>query len=147
MHDIGKIGVPDSILLKPGKLTPEEYEIMKQHTVYGRDALLSSERKLGHNSFLHLAAEIAYTHQERWDGSGYPLGLKGEEIPLSGRIMAVADVYDALTNERPYKEAMSHDQTIAYLKENSGILFDPEIIELMPEFEEKFYSIHKLKHP
>ena len=145
LHDIGKIGVPDNILLKPGKLTTEEYEIMKKHTVYGRDALLRSERKLGHNSFLRLAAEIAYTHQERWDGSGYPLGLRGEDIPLSGRIMAVADVYDALTNERPYKRAMEHDEAIAYLKANGGVLFDPEIIALLPLFEEEFRRTHKEK--
>lgn len=145
LHDIGKIGVPDSILLKPGKLTTDEYEIMKKHTIYGRDALLSSERKLGHNSFLHLAAEIAYTHQERWNGSGYPIGLKGEDIPLSGRIMAVADVYDALTNKRVYKEALSHVQAIDFLKQNSGVLFDPEIIDLLPDFENKFYRVHQ-KH-
>jgi len=147
LHDIGKIGVPDNILLKPGKLTSEEFEVMKQHTVYGRDALLKSEQKLGHNSFLRLAAEIAYTHQERWDGTGYPLGLAGEAIPLSGRIMAVADVYDALTSDRPYKSAMGHDEAMAYLKENGGILFDPEIIAFIPSFEEEFRRVHDVKHP
>jgi len=143
LHDIGKIGIPDSILLKKGKLTSEEMEVMKKHTIYGRDALLRSERKLGSNSFLKLAAEIAYTHQERWDGSGYPRGLKGEDIPLSGRIMAVADVYDALRSERPYKKAMGHEETVAYLKENGGTLFDPYITALLPELERKFLYIYE----
>jgi HD-GYP domain-containing protein (c-di-GMP phosphodiesterase class II) len=143
LHDIGKIGIPDKILLKKGKLTPEEMEIMKRHTVYGRNALLQSEKKLGSNSFLHLAAEIAYTHQERWNGSGYPQGLKGEEIPLSGRIMAIADVYDALRSERPYKEKMDHEEAIGYLQKHSGILFDPEIISLLPELEKKFAEIYE----
>lgn len=142
LHDIGKIGVPDSILLKPGKLTPEEFEVIKQHTTCGRDALLQSERKLGHNSFLNLAAEIAYTHQERWDGSGYPRALKGGDIPLSGRIVAVADVYDALTSERPYRKPMSHEQAISYLQENSGTLFDPDIIDLLPEISRKFHEVN-----
>jgi HD-GYP domain-containing protein (c-di-GMP phosphodiesterase class II) len=143
LHDIGKIGVPDSILFKPGKLTPEEMEIMKKHTMYGRDALLKSEHKVGHNDFLHQAALIAYTHQERWNGSGYPQGLRGEEIPLSGRIMAVADVYDALTTKRVYKEPMPHDEAIAYIEQNSGVLFDPDIIGLFPRLKDKFYQIYK----
>jgi HD-GYP domain-containing protein (c-di-GMP phosphodiesterase class II) len=143
LHDIGKIGIPDSILLKRGKLTVEEMEVMKKHTIYGRDILLRSERKLGSNSFLKLAAEIAYTHQERWDGSGYPQGLRREEIPLSGRIMAVADVYDALRSDRPYKKAMDHEKSIAYLKANGGVLFDPYLIELLPELERKFLYIYE----
>ena len=143
LHDIGKIGVPDKILLKTDKLTPEELEIMKKHPVYGRDALLKSEHKLGHNNFLHLAAQIAYTHQERWNGSGYPQGLKGEDIPISGRIMAVADVYDALTTKRVYKEPMTHEYAFSYMKKNSAMLFDPEIIDLLPELEKKFQQIHQ----
>ncbi|MFT7880616.1 MAG: HD domain-containing phosphohydrolase [Sulfurimonas sp.] len=141
LHDIGKIGVPDSILRKSGKLTPEEKKIMEAHTIYGRDALLRSKQNLGDHNFLQLAAEIAYTHQERWDGSGYPRGLEREEIPLSGRIMAVADVYDALTSRRVYKAPVSHEDAITYLKENSGILFDPEILLHLPEFESKFLEI------
>ena len=146
LHDIGKIGIPDSILLKEGPLSFEEMEIMKTHTTIGRDALLRSEHKLGSNTFLRLAAEIAYSHQERWDGSGYPLGLKGEEIPLSGRIMAVADVYDALRSERPYKAALSHEKAVSYLRKQSGILFDPKIIALLPEFEKRFEAVYETMH-
>ncbi|UFH60359.1 HD-GYP domain-containing protein [Sulfurovum mangrovi] len=138
LHDIGKIGVPDSILLKSGELTPEEREIMEAHTIYGRDALLRSKKILGQNNFLDLAAQIAYTHQERWDGSGYPQGLRGEEIPLSGRIMAVADVYDALRSRRVYKAPVTHEEAISYLQEKSGVFFDPRIIALLPELESKF---------
>ena len=141
LHDIGKIGIPDNILLKKSALSTQEMEIMKTHTTHGRDALLHSENKLGSNSFLNLAAEIAYTHQERWNGSGYPQGLKGEDIPLSSRIMAIADVYDALRSKRPYKEPMDHESSINYLKEHSDVLFDPYILEYLPEFSEKFYQI------
>lgn len=143
LHDIGKIGVPDTILLKPGKLTPEEYEQMKLHTVYGKEALLRSERRLGENSFLRLAAEIAFSHQERWNGSGYPSGLEGEAIPLSGRIMAVADVYDALISKRVYKDALSHEEAIDYLESNRGVLFDPEIVAIVVEHEAAFRRLHK----
>ncbi len=104
LHDIGKVGVPDSILLKPGKLTEEEFEQIKKHTVYGRDAILKAQEKLGNGSFLHFALEIAESHQEKWDGSGYPNGWSGESIPVSGRLMALADVYDALISKRVYKE-------------------------------------------
>ena len=104
LHDIGKIGVPDSILLKPGKLTFEEFEEMKKHTIYGRDAIMKAEAMLGsENSFLSLAREVAYTHHEKWDGSGYPRGLSGKSIPLAGRLMALADVFDALISKRVYK--------------------------------------------
>ncbi len=142
LHDIGKIGVPDNILLKQGKLTSKEFEIMKKHTIYGRDALLNSQKRFGDNYFLALAAEIAYTHQERWDGSGYPEALRDTQIPLSGRIMAVADVYDALMSTRPYKKAFSHEEAINYLEKNSGILFDPEIIELLPKIGAEFKAIN-----
>src|SRR5690606_3309251 len=104
LHDIGKVGVPDRILLKPGKLDAEEFEAMKLHTVYGRDAILAVEKYLGaSNDFLVFAREIAYSHQEKWDGSGYPEGLAGDRIPLAARLMAVADVYDALISRRVYK--------------------------------------------
>lgn len=141
LHDIGKIGVPDHILLKPGKLSTAEFEEMKRHTVYGRDALLRSGEKLGKNCFLNLAAEIAYSHQERWDGSGYLLGLRREDIPLSGRIMAVADVYDALISPRVYKSAMSHDSAIDYIRRNSGTLFDPDIVNALLEHAKDFLLI------
>lgn len=131
LHDIGKVGIPDAILLKPGKLTEEEFAIMKNHPALGRDALRVAEKALGSNSFLAIAGEIAYTHHEKWDGSGYPNGLKDEDIPLSGRLMAVADVYDALISARVYKPAFSHDQAMGIIKEGSGSHFDPLVIEAL----------------
>lgn len=129
LHDVGKISIPDSILKKPGKLTDEEYTFMKTHTTNGKNAFAEAELVLGNNSFLKTASEIAYSHHEKWDGSGYPLGLKGEEIPLSGRIMAIADVYDALSSKRVYKDAISHEKVIEIMVEGSGSHFDPYIIE------------------
>lgn len=121
MHDIGKIGIPDSILLKPGKLTPEEYDIMKQHAVIGYELLKGSESKV-----LQTAAEIAISHHEKYDGSGYPNGLVGKNIPLFGRIVAVVDVFDALTSERPYKKAWPLEQAADLIRENIGKHFDPD---------------------
>jgi len=141
LHDIGKVGVPDSILMKPGKLTPEEFTEMQKHTIYGRDALASAASKLGPNSFLKIAQEMAYTHHERWDGSGYPQGLKGEEIPVSGRLMAVADVYDALITRRIYKPALSQDKTVDIIRNDSGKAFDPEIVKVFLEYKDNFRSI------
>lgn len=129
LHDVGKVGIPDSILLKPGKLTKDEFEIMKTHTTLGADALAVAEGELGSNSFLRFAKEIALTHQEKWDGSGYPQGLSGEAIPLSGRLMAVADVYDALISKRVYKPAFSHQKACDIIIEGSGTHFDPDLIE------------------
>lgn len=129
LHDIGKVGVRDNILLKPGALTPEEFEEMKRHTIYGRDALLVSEKMLGEDSFLSVAREIAYTHQEKWDGTGYPRGLKGEEIPLFGRLMAVADVYDALISKRVYKPPYPHERAVEMIREGRGSHFDPDIVD------------------
>ena len=111
LHDIGKVGIPDRILLKPGRFTPEEFEIMKTHTTLGRDAIQAAEDRLGMEvEFLHYAKEIAYYHQEKWNGSGYPTGKAGDDIPTSARLMAVADVYDALISRRIYKEGMPHEQ-------------------------------------
>lgn len=141
LHDIGKVGIPDQILLKPGKLTGEEFEEMKKHAVYGRDALLKSAEKLGNNNFLELAALIAYSHHEKWDGSGYPQGLAGKNIPLAGRIMAVADVYDALISRRVYKQAMSHRQAIQYISENRGTHFDPDIVDAVICLQQQFLDI------
>lgn len=124
MHDIGKIGIPDTILLKPGKFEPEEWEIMKTHAQIGADILSGDDMPL-----LNMASEIALTHHEKWDGSGYPNGLKGEAIPLVGRITALADVFDALTSERPYKKAWSVEDSIALIKEQSGKHFDPALVE------------------
>jgi response regulator RpfG family c-di-GMP phosphodiesterase len=129
LHDIGKVGIRDSILLKPGKLTEKEFEIIKGHTVIGGDAISAIESQIKVRSFLTLARDIAYSHHEKWDGSGYPKGLKGDAIPLSARITAVADVYDALTSERPYKKAFSHQKAMGIITNGSGKHFDPNIIE------------------
>ncbi len=126
MHDIGKVGTPDHILLKPGRLNPEEMEIMRQHARIGYNILKSSEARM-----LQLAAEIAYSHHERYDGSGYPNGLSGAEIPLVGRIVAVADVFDALTSVRPYKQAWSVADARQYLIEHRGSHFDPECVDAL----------------
>lgn len=123
LHDIGKIGIPDSILMKPGPLDPEEWKIMRRHPEF-------AYRLLKDIPFLEPALDVPYGHHERWDGSGYPRGLKGEEIPLSARIFAVVDVWDALTNDRPYRKAWSVEQTAKYMRENAGIQFDPQIVDL-----------------
>jgi len=126
LHDIGKLGIPDSILLKPGKLTEEEWEIMKKHPVYAYEMLSKI-------AYLRPALDIPYCHHEKWDGSGYPRGLKGEEIPLPARIFAVVDVFDALTSDRPYRKAWSREEAIAYIKERSGKDFDPAVVEVFLE--------------
>jgi len=141
LHDIGKVGVRDNILLKPGELTEAEFEEMKQHTVYGRDAILVSEKKLGQDSFLSVAREIAYSHQEKWDGTGYPQGLKGEEIPLFGRLMAVADVYDALISKRVYKPPYPHETAVAMIREGRGTHFDPDVVDAFLELSDEFRKI------
>jgi adenylate cyclase len=144
LHDIGKVGVPDHILLKPGKLTEEEFEEMKKHTVYGRDAIRRAEEKFGTGTsshFLLLAKEMAYSRHERWDGTGYPEHLRGEEIPLSGRIMAIADVYDALVSYRVYKPPFSHEEAVAMILGLKGSLFDPAIVAAFLESEEQFRKI------
>jgi HD-GYP domain-containing protein (c-di-GMP phosphodiesterase class II) len=141
LHDIGKVGVPDGVLLKPGKLTAEEFEEMKRHTVNGRDALLAAEAILGSNSFLRFAREIAYTHQEKWDGTGYPQGLVGEQIPISGRLMAVADVYDALISRRVYKEPFSHDKAVCIIRDGRGTHFDPDMVDAFLVVEQEVKKI------
>lgn len=142
LHDIGKIGIPDYILLKPGKLTPEEFEIMKTHTTLGKEAIEHAENQLGFEvDFLKTAKEIAYSHQEKYDGSGYPLGLKGDEIPISARLMTVADVYDALISRRVYKESFNLDTTIKIMKEGRGTHFDPDMIDAFLEIKDEFKKI------
>ena len=142
LHDIGKVGIPDRILLKPGKLTPEEFELMKTHTTLGRDAIQSAERQLGMKvEFLTVAKEIAYSHQEKWDGSGYPEGLKGEQIPLSARLMALADVYDALISSRIYKQGMPHERALEIITEGRGKHFDPDVVEAFLAIQDEFQAI------
>jgi putative two-component system response regulator len=141
LHDIGKVGIPDHILLKPGKLTDEEFEKMKRHTIFGRDALNRSEEKLGKNSFLHLAIVMAESHQEKWDGSGYPNGWSGEQIPIPGRLMAVADVYDALISKRVYKQAFTHSKAVRIIQEGTGTHFDPDVVDAFMELTEDFRNI------
>lgn len=141
LHDIGKVGVPDRILMKPGKLTPEELIEMRKHTIYGRNALTESASRLGPDSFLKTAQEMAYTHHEKWDGTGYPQGLKETDIPVSGRLMAVADVYDALITKRVYKPAFPHDEAVEIIRNGSGTAFDPDIVKVFLQFEDDFHRI------
>ena len=124
LHDVGKIGIPDRLLLKPGRLTPDEFEEMKAHTTIGARIVSGSRSRL-----VRLVEEVAQSHHARWDGSGYPGELAGPEIPLAGRIVAVADVYDALTHERPYKPAWPHERAIEEIRAQSGRQFDPEVVQ------------------
>ena len=147
LHDIGKIGIPDAILLKPGKLTVEEFEIMKTHTTLGRNAIEEAERRLGMRvAFLSVSKEIAYSHQEKWDGSGYPEGLKGDAIPVSARLMAVADVYDALISKRVYKPAFPHEQACATIVKGRGTHFDPDMVDAFVAIAQDFLRI-SLRYP
>lgn len=142
LHDIGKVGIPDAILLKPGKLTPEEFEIMKTHTTLGRDAIATAEKLLdAPSSFLRLAREIANYHQEKWDGSGYPEGLAGDAIPVSARLMAVADVYDALISRRVYKPPFPHEQAVEMIRAGRGQHFDPDMVDAFDAIAEEFRAI------
>lgn len=133
LHDVGKVAIPDAILLKSGKLTPEEWGIMRRHPMYGRDALAQAEAELGDDgsSFLRYAREIAHCHHEKWDGSGYPQGLRGDAIPISARLMAVADVYDALISRRPYKLPYTHEEAMAVVLEGRGTHFDPDVVDAL----------------
>ena len=144
LHDIGKVGIPDSILLKPGKLTPEEFEIMKNHTTLGYEAIAHAETSLGTKvEFLTCAKSIILSHQEKWDGSGYPQGLSGEDIPISARLMAVADVYDALICRRVYKEPIPHPEAVVIMTKGSGTHFDPEIIKAFLDIQDRLLEISK----
>ena len=141
LHDIGKVGIPDAILRKPGPLTDEEFEAMKRHTTLGANALNAAAQILGQASFLGVARQIVVTHHERWDGTGYPAGLAGEEIPIGGRLMAVADVYDALTTRRVYKPAMPHEEAREIIVEGRGRHFDPDIVDAFLAVEQTFIEI------
>jgi len=129
LHDIGKVGIPDGILLKPDRLTPEEFDFMKTHTSIGGDTLRAADIEAGRESFLAMGRDIAYFHHERWDGKGYPKGLQGTDIPLAARIVAVSDVYDALSSKRPYKEAFSHEKSKSIIVEGRGTAFEPCIVD------------------
>ncbi|MBU1215185.1 MAG: HD domain-containing protein [Gammaproteobacteria bacterium] len=142
LHDIGKVGIPDHILLKQGKLTPEEYEIMKTHPTLGGDALAAAEASLPAPSrFLHIGREIASGHHEKWDGSGYPKGLQGDAIPISARLMALADVYDALICKRVYKEAYTHEDAVAFIADGRDKHFDPDVVDAFLSIQDEFMQI------
>ncbi|MCF6334197.1 MAG: response regulator [Spirochaetales bacterium] len=141
LHDIGKVGIPDRILLKPGKLTDKEFEIMKMHAKYGYDALEKASNQLGTNTFLDHAMEIAWSHHEKWDGSGYPRALKEAGIPIEGRLMAVADVYDALISKRVYKPPFLHTKAVSIILEGKGTHFDPDIVDAFINISEGFREI------
>ncbi len=143
LHDIGKVAIPDSVLFNPRKFGIEEYEIMKQHALFGGRALEEAAEEAGEESFLSLGRDIAYYHHERWDGKGYPFGLVGEEIPLAARIVSIADVYDALTTERRYKKAFTHEESRAVIAQNRGKQFDPEIVDAFMEVQGEFRKIRE----
>ena len=142
LHDIGKVGIPDHILLKPGRFEPHEFEVMKRHPRLGYEALVKAEELLGMQvPFLRIAKDIALCHHEKWDGSGYPQGLHGEAIPLSARLMAIADVYDAVISRRVYNPEMPHEKAVAIIREGCGSHFDPAVVEAFLSLEEEFQDI------
>lgn len=141
LHDVGKITIKDSILMKQGELTDEEFEEMKKHTIYGTAIIQKIEVSTPDSAFLNHAKFLAGNHHEKWDGSGYPFGLKGVEIPLQGRLMAIIDVYDALTNDRPYKKAFSHEDSVEIIRAGRGTHFDPLLCDIFLEHEKKFKRV------
>jgi putative two-component system response regulator len=142
LHDIGKVGIPDRILLKPGRFEPHEFEIMKTHTTLGHDAIVHAESALGTNvEFLSFAKSIALSHQEKWDGSGYPHGLAGDDIPIAARLMAVADVYDALISRRVYKAGMPHEKAVQIMTNGRGSHFDADMFDAFVDIQEEFRTI------
>jgi|GEM_PF-611145 len=143
LHDIGKVGIPDSVLLKPGKLSSEEFETMKRHAQIGADTLSASAEHFGNNPLLEMGIEIAQFHHEKWDGTGYPLGISGQAIPLSARILALGDVYDALTSKRVYKDAFSHEVSTSIIVEGRGSHFDPKVVDAFLRVENRFREIRR----
>jgi putative two-component system response regulator len=143
LHDIGKVSIPDQVLQKPGKLDPQEWELMKTHTVRGWEVLHKADQELGTQSFLTLAASIALSHHERFDGKGYPKGTAGEQIHQSARIAAIADVYDALTSARPYKEAWSHERAVAEILGQAGTQFDPVLVDIFHDLSGQFADVRR----
>lgn len=142
LYDMGTIGIPDRILLKPSRLTPAEFEIMKTHTTLARDAIELAEKTLGYRAEqLQTLKELAYSHQEKWDGSGYPQGLSGDQIPASARLMAIADVYDALITDRVYKAGVPHDQAVVVIFQGRASHFDPDMVDAFIEIQDEFHAI------
>jgi len=146
LHDIGKVGIPDTVLLKPGRLTENERSVMEKHTLIGAETLLSIRSKLGPDEFIDMGIEIALQHHEKWDGSGYPFRIAGEDISLAARIVAIADVYDALTSERVYKKAMTHQKAIEIIQDGKGSHFDPQIVEAFEANADLFDQIRISTH-
>jgi putative two-component system response regulator len=145
LHDIGKVGIPEAILHKQVHLRPEEFAVIKAHTRLGRDAIAHAEKRLGGDvPFLRVAKEIAFCHQEKWDGSGYPQGLRGEAIPLSARLMAVADVYDALITRRVYREPVEHEEAVRLILEGRGRHFDPAVVDAFATIAPTFRAIARI---
>lgn len=142
LHDVGKIGIPDRILLKKGRLEPDEFEVMKLHVDIGKRTLREVLNKYRQNEFIKLGLELTASHHEKWDGSGYPEGLYGQDIPLSARIMALVDVYDALRSRRPYKEALPHDSSVRIIQEGGGIHFDPSVVKAFTNIQTTFENIY-----
>lgn len=143
LHDIGKVGIPDRVLLKPGRLNPVEWDIMKTHTTIGGDTLRAADLEAGQDSFLAMGRDIAYYHHEKWDGSGYPEGLKETDIPLPARIVAISDVYDALSSKRPYKEPFSHEKSMSIIVEGRGSHFDPAVVDAFVAREQEVVAIRE----
>ena len=143
LHDIGKVGVPDAVLLKPGRLSNDEFEIMKTHAALGAETLDAALKRYPSARFLKIARDIAATHHERWDGTGYPAGLSGSQIPLCGRIVSLADVYDALASKRSYKNAFSHQVARSIILEGSNTHFDPDVVDAFLQIEHEFLSIRE----
>ncbi len=145
LHDIGKVAIPDAILLKPARLTADEFSVMKKHTIFGSEAIDRTAAIYGENELLRIAAEIAEYHHEKWDGSGYPHGLKGEAIPLCARLMTIADVYDALISKRPYKKTFSHEVAVKTILEGDGYThpdhFDPQVLACFAQIHQQFHAI------
>jgi len=141
LHDVGKVGIPDHILLKPGKLTPEEFDIMKTHTVIGAKTLMDVRQRYPNNQFIRMGIKIALSHHERWDGKGYPEGLIGDNIPLSARIMSIVDVYDAVRSKRVYKPPLPHEETCKIILAGAGSQFDPELVNVFASLRKRFQEI------
>jgi len=143
LYDIGKAGIPDGVLMKSGKLSPAEFSMIKKHTSYGEEVIDRARERAGvkEDNLLQLARDIVASHHERWDGLGYPLGIGGQDIPLSGRIIAIVDVYEALITSRPYRRAITHEEAVQIIREGSGCQFDPAVVDVFLEVEGKWKAM------